>query len=1008
MDQPTPPREEIRFAVVLYGGVSLAIYINGVTRELFNLARATADDRRAPGDAPIGPLTDIERVYRRLADEIECRFVVDIISGTSAGGINGVALAKALATGKDMAPLSRLWIEEGDIGKLIHDKESTAGTELDKPRAPDALLNGDRLTLKMCEAFDAMDAADPVAPPLADEIDLYVTATDLAGLPLPLGLADPRIAERRYRQVFHFVYAAARASGEDRDDFERQNNPLLAFTARCTSAFPFAFAPMSLDGLKMLPRYRGRGGDACFENDAARWRSFFRDYDQAEFRSRWFADGGYLDNKPFSYCTETLTRRRSDGRVTRKLIYVEPDPEDIGFDTKAKPNAIDNVVAAAFTLPHAETIREDIERIAARNRVLERVATAVHGVEREIRYQQPTITNGVRYSDADLKTMVSSKGVSYGAYHRLKIGALTDDLTSLLLQLNRETDSGETFRTWRNHVREWRDRHYVLHRNGAQAHTQNRMLVELDLSYRLRRLSFVRGKIDELYPYRKQADKEPFTHLDRDGHIARAFNGEPEKQAQFDAELLRLRRLLSDEYTKLRRTGRQLRRPEALVDETMSDSTLTEWDKRRVAVKKIAATVGDAVQRHLPADVVLERIDEFAKALQAALAYWTFPAADTMKRELHVVDPLPEGFDGVAAARWCVAHYYNSFDDYDLVTFPIQYGTDVGEAAKVDVLRVSPLDAQGLSKQSRAKLAGTSFGHFGAFLDRGWRENDLMWGRLDAAEILIHHLLADDPKRAESYILEAQRAIVAETLPPLERQRLFAAMLEHIFGNSASSAARLEELRERIEKEDISDRLKRFLAVCLDVTDGALLDHLGADYTVDRQLDLDASARNLARAATVAGKVLDGVADDYENRPTAYLAAQLARGGRILWLLVETASPKTIGSYIGVPLIHLAYVVTIVLFAGGAIFDESPLIRIGLQGLAVTIVADATRRVVRRLLTRRLHWIHVKRFATAWLAILAIYGAFSIGTSARSWFETARQRLGWAAASTTNSGALHE
>jgi hypothetical protein len=33
---------EVRFAVVMYGGVSLAIYINGVAQELLNMVRATA------------------------------------------------------------------------------------------------------------------------------------------------------------------------------------------------------------------------------------------------------------------------------------------------------------------------------------------------------------------------------------------------------------------------------------------------------------------------------------------------------------------------------------------------------------------------------------------------------------------------------------------------------------------------------------------------------------------------------------------------------------------------------------------------------------------------------------------------------------------------------------------------------------------------------------------------------------------------------------------------------
>src|SRR5258708_23279435 len=97
------PEQEIRFAVVLYGGVSLAIYINGVAQELLRLVRSSAEDK----------LEGTERVYREISQLLalgrepgtdagdkktpKARFVVDIISGTSAGGINGVALAKALA-----------------------------------------------------------------------------------------------------------------------------------------------------------------------------------------------------------------------------------------------------------------------------------------------------------------------------------------------------------------------------------------------------------------------------------------------------------------------------------------------------------------------------------------------------------------------------------------------------------------------------------------------------------------------------------------------------------------------------------------------------------------------------------------------------------------------------------------------------------------------------------------------------------------------------------------------
>jgi hypothetical protein len=43
-----PPKtnitNEVRYAVVMYGGVSLCIYINGVAQELLEMAKATAPD----------------------------------------------------------------------------------------------------------------------------------------------------------------------------------------------------------------------------------------------------------------------------------------------------------------------------------------------------------------------------------------------------------------------------------------------------------------------------------------------------------------------------------------------------------------------------------------------------------------------------------------------------------------------------------------------------------------------------------------------------------------------------------------------------------------------------------------------------------------------------------------------------------------------------------------------------------------------------------------------------
>ena len=61
-------KQEVRFAVVMYGGVSLAIYINGVAQELLKLVRSTAQNSGKP-------LTGTERIYRQvgflLASELD-------------------------------------------------------------------------------------------------------------------------------------------------------------------------------------------------------------------------------------------------------------------------------------------------------------------------------------------------------------------------------------------------------------------------------------------------------------------------------------------------------------------------------------------------------------------------------------------------------------------------------------------------------------------------------------------------------------------------------------------------------------------------------------------------------------------------------------------------------------------------------------------------------------------------------------------------------------------------
>ncbi|MFL6861738.1 MAG: DUF3376 domain-containing protein, partial [Allosphingosinicella sp.] len=118
--------KELRLALICYGGISLAVYMHGITKEVWRLACASRAFH-APGAPTSG---GSEAVYRRLlqalADEcgLELRVLVDILTGASAGGINAIFLADAIATGRSLEPLTDLWLEVADVDRLIDPKVS--------------------------------------------------------------------------------------------------------------------------------------------------------------------------------------------------------------------------------------------------------------------------------------------------------------------------------------------------------------------------------------------------------------------------------------------------------------------------------------------------------------------------------------------------------------------------------------------------------------------------------------------------------------------------------------------------------------------------------------------------------------------------------------------------------------------------------------------------------------------------------------------------------------------
>src|SRR5215216_7778172 len=135
--------KELRIALVCFGGISLAVYMHGISKEILKLVRASRElqaiadrARRAKAafldDAdPEKREYDTESIYfellREIGRKIELRVVVDIIAGASAGGINGTLLARALSHDLPFRPMRNLWLDNADVSVLLA-PEAKAGS----------------------------------------------------------------------------------------------------------------------------------------------------------------------------------------------------------------------------------------------------------------------------------------------------------------------------------------------------------------------------------------------------------------------------------------------------------------------------------------------------------------------------------------------------------------------------------------------------------------------------------------------------------------------------------------------------------------------------------------------------------------------------------------------------------------------------------------------------------------------------------------------------------------
>ncbi|HLO31932.1 MAG TPA: patatin-like protein [Anaerolineales bacterium] len=962
--------KEVRFAVVMYGGVSLAIYINGVAQELYKLVRATARKRNEDGswgDYFIDKPASTESVYRTLGELLRARFVVDILSGTSAGGINAIFLAKALANDQPMSQLEKLWVEQGDIELLINDRASVAdlsGLQVKPP--PSSLLNSQRMYYQLLAAFDEMDKSAPRSrddlSPFVDELDLFVTATDIRGLWLPIPLADEETHEYRYRTVFRFFNSTLEEPGDRSQDFLKVNNPFLAFAARATSSFPFAFEPIKLEDVSTVLDARNFVQNYPYTELKKEWQRFYKDYNSPSesIDSHSFGDGGYLDNKPFSYITETLLRRRADTPVDRRLFYIEPAPEhqrSHNLSQDDRPNAIENVAAALVDLPRYETIRDDLLQIKARNDLIERTNAILRQIERArggVGSLKIWEARGSDWSGKYLDELISDYGSSYAAYHQLRVADTLDDFAAAVARNIGMDEEGQSFKGLRQIFEQWRKRKYSSS-SKENCFSENDLLFRLDLRWRVRRLYFLMRTIDDILLGLSNSDipaadpsvsrveqeqKEYAEEIIRKSGVEWNISDEAIRNQYFEA-LAWVKRELNRAFLELRVRGRKLR-ARNLASQAITQIADPDLKAHVQAIQPLMP-INDQAEAILLDEKRLASICEDIETLSLSLASRptkgekpTGYLCQTMSLVSHLCKEALDSEDGKSLpgvpeivlknVRDSLRFYYDHFEYFDMLTFPITYATPIGESDVVDVYRISPEDAKGLfnaQESKRPKLAGTKLGNFGAFFKKEWRENDIMWGRLDGAERIICTLLPDSPKRNE-LLLRAWLTILKENLDLANLKSLqdhLGSALDH-FGNAAEPSA--EEMMRLQE---------------------GLRTYFQRDYVLNLEFSPQTTMNALGRSIQVIGGVLDGLGQKYQGVQAP--AFWLTRLGKIFMGVMQVAIPGSLPRLFFQHWIKITYVFELFLIVVGALLGfNNTVMRFGILSLFITLSIDLAVRLV--------------------------------------------------------------
>jgi patatin-related protein len=751
--------KELRLALICYGGISLAVYMHGITKEIWRLARASRafHEGEERGNSSQGVYHALFETIQRETG-IKLRVLVDIVAGASAGGINGIFLGQAIATGQSLEPLTDLWLEMADV-EVLTDPEAKPWTRLSKLWAVPvawAATGGRGSTVQrtvevgardevrsklanfirarwfappfagggfsglLLDALDAMASTPPGAPllPEGQPLDLIVTVTDFHGYPERLRLnSPPEAVETEHRLTLNF-------SDHGRSPRLLGDAAELVYAARATASFPGAFPPFTVAELDrvLAKRERSWPGRGSFLARILPRRTAVGSAESAVL-----IDGSVLANAPFRPAIEALKDRPARREVDRRFIYIDPKPgvHSVrlgGSENADLPGFFATIFGALSDIPREQPIRDNLDAIEGRSAQVARIRRVMAAIRPEVEaviessfgrtlfLDRPTASRLTSWRRKAQDVAARRAGYAYASYGHLKLSGIIEDAAAQIFAL---AGGGERYALGKLRDALWQtaDTAGITDVGALSAGGASDAVIGFfrshDLGFRIRRLRFLAHEIALI----EQSETCP------------REDAEAVREAIYATLALYLDRQIDNFYGEATIAAARgaVRDPQGALDSLAAARNLKQID---------------------------DAADEW---LATALA------------------GLPK------TERRTMLLAYLGFPFYDIATLPLLHTEGHEEFNEIKVDRIAPDDATAIREGgAEATLKGIQFNSFGAFFSRAYRENDYLWGRLHGADRLIDIVVSTlaqgitlPPGTVARLKKDAFRAILAE-----ERERL--------------------------------------------------------------------------------------------------------------------------------------------------------------------------------------------------------------------------------------------